>query len=308
MYLKSTVKKRTLRMPEFEFVRKSGFSSLEGQWFEPILKTAPPAGLFDFQQVEYAAYFPQNRPQEKLPLVVMVHGCGQSATSFAAGTRMNEYAEQFGFAVLYPYQNNFRNMNNCWHWFNASERHGLKEKQSIVDIVANLLTFDNGLDPERIYLAGISSVAALAGQISMKYSHLFAGLFLHSCPMFPDVRNAAGSIRVMKDGFNGSTKEIIVPENYLENPLPVMIVHGEKDDYVNPINAEQLHRWFSSLNRKSARMLDDRMKPVRIKMIPELWHGWSNGDPEFRYHEDSEFDASKEIIKFFGLNKVLNEN
>ena len=52
---------------------------------------------------------------------------------------MNEYAEQYGFAVLYPYQNNFRNMNNCWHWFNASERHGLKEKHSIVEIVASLL-------------------------------------------------------------------------------------------------------------------------------------------------------------------------
>ena len=124
--------------------------------------------------------------------------------------------------------------------------------------------------------------------------------------MFPDVHNAAGSIRVMKDGFKGAIQDIPTPISYVESPLPVMIIHGEKDDYVNPVNAEQLHRWFSSLNRKAARILDERAAPVRLKMIPELWHGWSNGDPEFRYHEVSTFDASKEIIKFFGLNKVIN--
>lgn len=293
-------------MPEFEFVRKSGFSNLDGNWFEPILKNDVPAGLFNFQQVEYAAYLPQNRSQEKMPVVVMVHGCGQSSHTFAAGTRMNEYAEQHGFAVLYPHQNNFRNMNNCWHWFNASERHGLKEKQSIVETLTNLLSAYDFIDSERIYLAGISSGAALAGQICMEYSHLFAGLVLHSCPMFPEVHNAAGSIRVMKDGFNGTIQDLPTPISYVESPLPVMIIHGEKDDYVNPVNAEQLHRWFSSLNRKAARILDERAAPVRLKMIPELWHGWSNGDPEFRYHEVSTFDASKEIIKFFGLNKVIN--
>lgn len=306
MYLPSTKDKRIVRMPEFEFVRKSGFSNLEGKWFEPILKSDAPIGLFNFQQVEYAAYLPQNRPEGKMPVIVMVHGCGQSSHSFAAGTRMNEYAEQYGFAVLYPYQNNFRNMNNCWHWFNASERHGLKEKHSIVEIVASLLAVYDFIDPERIYLAGISSGAALAGQIAMDYSYLFAGLLLHSCPMFPQVQNAAASIRVMKDGFNGTIRDLPVPISYVESPLPVMIIHGEKDDYVNPINAEQLHRWFSSLNRKAARMLGESTQPVRLKKIPDLWHGWANGDPEFRYHEESAFDASKEMLKFFGFKQVIN--
>lgn len=291
-------------MPEFRFVRKSGFTNLDGQWFEPILQTEANAGLFNFQQVEYAAYLPQHRPVEKLPLIIMIHGCGQSANSFAAGTRMNQFAEQYGFAVLYPHQNNFRNMNNCWHWFNAGERHGLEEKNAIIDFIVNILEVYDHIDPARIYLAGISSGAALAGQIAMDHSHLFAGLALHSCPMFPGVTHAAGSIRVMKDGYTEEIGELPIPINYAEHPLPVMIIHGEKDDYVAPINAEQLYKWFSSLNRKAARVLEERMKPVRLKMIPELWHGWSNGDPEYRFHEESNFDATQEIIKFFGLNKI----
>lgn len=291
-------------MPEFEFVRKIGFGSLDGQWFEPILKNGSPVGLFNFQQLEYAAYLPKNRPHKKMPLLVMIHGCGQSASSFAAGTRMNEYAEQYGFAVLYPHQNHFRNINNCWHWFNAEDRQGLEEKQSIIEMTTSLVEACDDLDPDRIYLAGISSGAALAGQIILEYSHVFAGLVLHSCPMFPETRNAAGSIRVMKDGFRGVIRDIPVPISYVESPLPVMIIHGDKDDYVNPINAEQLHKWFSSLNRKAARILGERAQPVRIKIIADLWHGWSNGDPDHRYHEESEFDASKEIMTFFGLNKI----
>lgn len=290
-------------MHEFEFVKKSGFTGLEGQWFEPILKNGSPVGLFNFQQLEYAAYLPKNRPQEKLPLIIMIHGCGQSANSFAAGTRMNEYAEQYGFAVLYPYQNNFRNMNNCWHWFNATGRQSLEEKHSIIEIVTGLLKACDNLDPERVYLAGISSGAALAGLIAIEYSHLFSGLALHSCPMFPEARNAAGSIRIMKDGYRGTISEIPVPISYVENPLPVMIIHGAKDDYVNPTNAEQLQRWFTSLNRKAGRILYERPKPVKLHMISDLWHGWSNGVPEYRYNEESEFDASREILKFFRLDK-----
>lgn len=290
-------------MHEFEFINKSGFTNLDGQWLEPILKNGPPVGLFNFQQVEYAVYFPKNRPQEKLPLCVMIHGCGQNATSFAAGTRMNEYAERYGFVVLYPYQNNFRNMNNCWHWFNVTGRQSLEEKNSIVDIIIALLNTCELLDHERVYLGGMSSGAALAGLIAMEYSHLFAGLALHSCPMFPESHNAAASIRIMKDGYSGEISSIPVPISYVENPLPVMIIHGEKDDYVNPVNAQQLQKWFTSLNRKAARLLSEYAKPVKIKMVADLWHGWSNGDSEFRYNEASEFDATKEILKFFRLNK-----
>ena len=43
-----------------------------------------------------------------------MHGCKQSATDFAASTRMNQLSELQGFAVLYPQQSPTADSHRCW--------------------------------------------------------------------------------------------------------------------------------------------------------------------------------------------------
>ena len=56
---------------------------------------------------------------ERLPLMVMLHGCGQDAKSFAISTRMNRIAARQRFAVLYPEQDRLANAQGCWNWFDT---------------------------------------------------------------------------------------------------------------------------------------------------------------------------------------------
>ena len=56
---------------------------------------------------------------ERLPLMVMLHGCGQDAKSFAASTRMNVVAARERFLVLYPEQDRLANASGCWNWFDT---------------------------------------------------------------------------------------------------------------------------------------------------------------------------------------------
>jgi Esterase PHB depolymerase len=66
---------------------------------------------------------------EEIPLLVMLHGCGQDASSFAAGSRMNRIAERERFMVLYPEQDRLANTQGCWNWFDTRARAARKTKR-----------------------------------------------------------------------------------------------------------------------------------------------------------------------------------
>jgi len=74
----------------------------------------------------YHLYLPKVYRGQALPLVVMLHGCKQTPEEFAAGTRMNQAADELGFIVAYPAQAWRANVERCWNWFR--ERDQLRER------------------------------------------------------------------------------------------------------------------------------------------------------------------------------------
>src|SRR5690606_803341 len=89
-------------------------------------------------------------------IVVMLHGCTQSADDFAAGTQMNRLADEHGFVVVYPEQDAQANASKCWNWFKPQDQQRGQGEPSLIAGIAAEVTQQQGADARRVFVAGLS--------------------------------------------------------------------------------------------------------------------------------------------------------
>ena len=109
------------------------------------------------------------------PLVVVLHGCTQSARGYDRGAGWSAAADRHGFAVLFPEQQRANNPNLCFNWFQPQDaRRGGGEALSIRQMV-NAMQVRHGIDPGRVFVTGLSAGGAMAAVMLATYPDVFAG-------------------------------------------------------------------------------------------------------------------------------------
>ena len=269
-----------------------------------------------------------------IPLVVMLHGCQQTACDFAIATRMNKLAERKGFAVLYPQQSAAADTHRCWHWYKRSSQQGLGDVGLVVQMIAQV-QLKHQLDASRTYLAGLSAGAALATLIAMRYPQMIAAVGLHSAPVFGSSDSPLSAYRTMQQGAphahtpSMSAFAAVQPPPSHVAGMPAILIHGGRDAVVRPINMDQLTQQFMTLNAASiagaepirgsfaARCVGrspcheyktvtyyDGKKPQVLKCeIAALGHAWSGGDPSVAFSTPEGPDASLMMWNFFARHR-----
>jgi len=290
-----------------------------GKW-QRATHVAPATPQRGERELPYGLYVPWQTKTAGMPLVVMLHGCKQSIDQFAAGTRMNLLADRHGFAVLYPEQPEHVHVHGCWHWYDAREQVGGGEADAVVSLVDTLVA-EHGFDGSRVYVAGMSAGAGLATLLAVRAPRRFAAVALHSGPVFGEAHSGIAALDVMRRGARDEPEALIARRVDLDAypGMPAIVLQGDDDRVVAPVNGEQLVAQFLRLNRLAspATSVSDEAGDgyalreyrragggaVRWCRVAGLDHAWSGGDGAVPFHSATGPDASAMIWDFFAAQR-----
>jgi poly(hydroxyalkanoate) depolymerase family esterase len=260
-------------------------------------------------QRSYKLYIPKTKGSHPLPLIVMLHGCTQDPDDFAAGTRMNILAEEFGFLVAYPAQPQSANASKCWNWFNAADQQrGSGEPSLIAGITADIMTH-HPVDERRVYIAGLSAGGAAAAIMAETYPDVYAAAGVHSGLACGAAKDMMSAFTVMQQG--GPAKSSLSRK---EASIPVIVFHGDRDTTVHPSNANCIIGPVESGSKQTTTEASTSagMRYTRTvyygtghRSVMENWsvhgggHAWFGGSGAGSYTQPKGPEASREMVRFF---------
>ncbi len=186
------------------------------------------------------------------PLVVVLHGCTQSARTYAEGAGWLELAGRHGFALLCPEQTRANNPNLCFNWFQpADASRGDGEAGSIAQMIERF-TVEARLDRRRVFITGLSAGGAMTAVMLAAYPELFAaGAVIAGLPYgaASNMRGALSAMASAPDRTAGEWGDLVRGASDHAGPWPrVAVWHGGRDMTVRSAAAIALVRQWTNVH------------------------------------------------------------
>jgi poly(hydroxyalkanoate) depolymerase family esterase len=273
--------------------------------------------------------------QEPRALVVVLHGCGQTAAGYDLGAGWSTLAKRYGFALLMPEQQPPNNANGCVNWFNPEDAaRGRGEACSIRQMIARMVG-DYKINERRIFVTGLSAGGAMTAVMLATYPEVFAGGAVIAGLPFGVASNVREALSGMSQSSSRPAAELgdlVRNASKYKGPWPKLSVwHGSADRTVNPANADEIvKQWLDLHELPSAPMSEgtvdgyprqiwwnaDGETVVESYTITGMAHGTPLGtvEDDERYGAQGAFlieagiSSSYHIAKFFGLTQWIGES
>nr|WP_306264567.1 PHB depolymerase family esterase [Pararhizobium sp. IMCC3301] len=263
---------------------------------------------------DYRIYVPGGLSQPAEGLLLMLHGCTQTADDFACGTGMNQLAEQHNLIILYPEQNRAENPSVCWNWFRPQDQRRGAGEPSLLAALTRQIEEEFKVKRGRAFTAGLSAGGAMAATLGAVYPDVYCAIGVHSGLAHGaahDVPSAFAAMRGDMTFASGSPADQSWSDT---GRTPRIVFHGSGDGTVHPSNADRVfgasddasaasaESGISAGGRRYHRTIVASSKQVSAR---ELWmiegsgHAWSGGSATGSFTDPVGPDASAEMVRFF---------
>jgi poly(hydroxyalkanoate) depolymerase family esterase len=278
-----------------------------GEWIAGMAMGATGARRFRLYRPPDVAF------GERLPLLVMLHGCGQDAKSFATSTRMNRIAVRERFLVLYPEQDRLANAQGCWNWFDTTSGRAHAEAaliMSAIDQVCLLYPADRA----RVAVAGLSAGASMAALLVTRHPERFKAVVMHS-GIPPGTAHSTLSALGAMHGRRATQPLAATPASMAESWPPLMVIHGGVDSVVSAHNGHAaVQVWADAAGARAGAgrtvqrgkrypmtVTDFKRRGSTVATLVEvarLGHAWSGGAAKQPFSDGQGPDASRMVWAF----------
>lgn len=262
------------------------------------------------------------RPGERLPLLVMLHGCGQHASDLAASTRMHRVAARARCLVLYPEQDRLAHAQGCWNWFALRSGQADAEAATLLAMLGQVVAL-HAADAGRVAVVGFSAGAGMAALLAARYPQRFSAVAMHS-GVGPGAAHSTATALAAMRGHQGAAgvARAAAAVGQLQSAsrqgadLPaLLVIHGEADRVVCISNARTSaavwalaagaapgpERRVQRGRRHAMRVTDYRRAgQVRVSLcqIEGLGHAWSGGAARQPHSDPAGPDATRLVWGF----------
>jgi poly(hydroxyalkanoate) depolymerase family esterase len=201
-------------------------------------------------------YVPDAAPP-KPALVVVLHGCAQTAAGYDHGAGWSALADRCGFALLLPEQQRANNAKCCFNWFDPRRgRRDMGEALSIRQMIERMVA-DHNIDRGRIFVTGLSAGGAMASVMLAAYPEVFAGGAIIAGLPYGAAKNVQEALDAMFKGRSRSGKawgDLVRKASPHKGPWPrISVWHGGVDRTVKPSNAVEIVKQWADLHGLAGR-------------------------------------------------------
>jgi poly(hydroxyalkanoate) depolymerase family esterase len=279
------------------------------------------------------SFAPGNLSREAA-LVVVLHGCGQTAAGYDLGAGWSTIARRYGFALLMPEQQHSNNAQGCFNWFNPEDTaRDSGEACSIRQMIARMVG-DHKINSRRVFVTGLSAGGAMTSVMLATYPEVFAGGAIIAGLPFGVASNVREALSGMYQTSSRPARELgdlVRHASRHTGPWPkVSVWHGSADRTVNPANANEIvKQWLDVHHLPSPPMSEgdvdgyprqvwwnaDGDTVVESYTITNMAHGTPLGlaDNDEHYGAQGAFlieagiSSSYHIANFFGLTEAIRQ-